>query len=145
MRVIKAGLLLGGLFNLTMGAVFFNNALLRSFFDTTVSLEKLFFGSVATLTFPSDPMHQLLIHGFGAGVMILGATLTYSARDPHRFLPFILLDGLGRLLYGITMVYSVLHFGLVRMISVFGLIELSFAVTYLLTSWYLIKVPRTRT
>lgn len=141
MRAIKAGLLLGGLFNIIMGTIFFSNTLLRCFFDTTASLEKLFFGANATLTFPSDPMHQLLIHGFGAGVMILGATLIYSFRNPHRFQPFILIDALGRLLYGITMVYSVLHFGLVRMILVFGLIELGFAVTYLLTSWYLIKVP----
>jgi hypothetical protein len=124
---------------MTMGAIFFQNSLLKWFFQATVVMEKSFFGSNVNLVFPSDPLHQLLIHGFGAGALILGATLLYSFRNPKRFLPFIFFDGLGRLFYGSTMIYFVETYGLVRMILVFGLIELSFAATYLYASWYLTK------
>lgn len=122
-----------------MGAIFFQNSLLKWFFQATGSMEMMFFGNNVNLAFPADPLHQLLIHGFGAGVMILGVTLLYSSRDPKRFLPFIFFDGLGRLIYGATMVYSVCTYGLVRMVLVFGFIELSFAATYLYASWYLTR------
>ena len=137
MRFVRLTLLLGGLFNLTMGAIFFHNSLLSCFFSTTEAMERALWGKQAILIFPADPMHQLLIHGFGAGVMILGATLICSVRDPRRFLPFILLDGLGRLLYGATMIYYVLEYSLLKTIFAFGLIELAFAVSYLWASWYL--------
>lgn len=122
---------------MTMGAIFFQNSLLKWFFEVTSRMEHTFFGNDAVLTFPTDPMHQLLIHGFGAGVIILGATLVYSYKQPERFLPFIFFDSLGRLLYGATMVYFVFTYDLARMVLVFGLIELSFAISYLYASWYL--------
>jgi hypothetical protein len=143
MRAIKLSLLLGGLFNITMGAIFFSNSLLLRFFQATGTMERMIFGKQAELVFPSNPLHQLLIHGFGAGVMILGATLIFCYRDPKRFLPFILFDALGRLLYGSTMIYSVFKEGLIRMILVFGSIELAFAVAYLCATWYLTKKRNT--
>jgi len=124
---------------MTMGIIFFQNSLLQWFFQITCSMERLFFGKNVILSMPADPLHQLLIHGFGAGVIILGATLIYSYSDPKRFLPFIFFDGLGRLIYGMTMIYFVLTYGLVRMVLVFGLVELGFASAYLYTSWYLTR------
>jgi len=91
------------------------------------------------LAFPNDPVHQLLIHGFGAGALILGATLLYSAREPRRFVPFIFLDGLGRLLYGSTMICYVLKYSLLWTILIFGIVELCFALVYLGSSWYLTR------
>gem|GEM_PF-5910143 len=127
---------------MTMGVIFFDNSLLRWFFSASEWLEKIIFNREAHLVFPIDPMHQLLIHGFGAGVIILGATLVYSYRDPGRFLPFILLDALGRILYGATMVYYVIEYSLLNTILLFGLIELSFAASYLWASWYLKRFAR---
>jgi hypothetical protein len=137
MRAIKLSLILGGLFNITMGTIFFNNALLQWFFERTVSMEKIFFGQNVTLFAPVDPMHQLFIHGFGAGVLILGATLLYSSREPKRFVAFIFFDAIGRLIYGSTMVVFVYQYGLARMILIFAAIELTFAVAYLYGSWFL--------
>jgi hypothetical protein len=120
-----------------MGAIFFTNSLLRDFFSAATRFEKAFFGRVAVLSFPNDPVHQLLIHGFGAGALILGGTLLYSARDPRRFLPFIFLDAIGRLFYGATMIYYVLEYSLLWTILIFGIVELCFSLTYLGSSWYL--------
>ena len=84
-----------------------------------------------SLSFPSDPVHRLFIHGFGAAAVILGATLLYAFRNPGPLLPFILLDGLGRLLYACVMFYYVTAFSLMRTILLFGLLELTFAVIYI--------------
>ena len=140
MRAIKLSLLLGGLFNISMGAIFFQTSRLEWFFHATSILEKNFFGREVNLILPTDPMHLLLIHGFGAGVIILGATLLYSSVHPRRFLPFILFDALGRMMYGATMVYSVFQYDLARMVFVFGVVELIFAILYLYSSWYLTRV-----
>ncbi len=69
--------------------------------------------------------------------MILGVTLLYSAREPVRFLPFIFVDALGRLLYGATMVFYVFRYSLLYVILIFAMIELSFAILYLILSWKL--------
>jgi hypothetical protein len=137
MRFVRLILVLGGLFNLSMGAIFFHNSLLRDFFTDATRFEKILFKREVVLSFPIDPVHQLLIHGFGAGAMILGGTLLYSARDPRRFLPFIFLDAIGRLLYGGMMICYVLKYSLLWTILVFGVMEMIFSLTYLWSSWYL--------
>ena len=137
MRFVRLTLILGGLFNLSMGVIFSSNKLLQYFFRSSEGLEKMLFHREISLAFPTDPVHQLLIHGFGAGVVILGATLLYSAKDPQRLLPFIFLDGLGRLLYGVTMIKYIFEFSLPRTMLLFGFIELGFAFTYIWISRYL--------
>ena len=137
MRFIRLILVLGGLFNLSMGTIFFTNPFLRNFLSAATRFEKTFFGREVVLSFPKDPVHQLLIHGFGAGALILGGTLLYSARDPRRFLPFIFLDAIGRLLYGVMMICYVLEYSLLWTILIFGIIEMSFSLTYIYSSWYL--------
>jgi hypothetical protein len=139
MKWIRLSLLIGGLFNVSMGFIFLSNRLLNSFFSWAETLERTLFQSMVILNAPSDPLVQLLIHGFGAGVMILGVTLLYSTKDPRRFLPFILFDGLGRLFFGLLMLYYVVIFSMIRIIYMFGLVELSFAVTYICASWILYK------
>ena len=136
-RWIRWLLQFGGLFNLIMGLIFSNNRLLAGFFQTALWLENLIFSRTGILPFPQNPAHQLLIHGFGAGAMILGVTLLYSAREPVRFLPFIFVDALGRLLYGATMVFYVSRYSLPYVILIFAMIELSFAILYLILSWKL--------
>ncbi|MCI0414727.1 hypothetical protein L0222_18270 [bacterium] len=131
MRVLRLSLYLGGLFNLTMGCIFLSNGLLEWFFLSAMALEKNIFGREVTLIFPSDPLHRLLIHGFGAGVLILGATLLYSAKDPRRLVSFIFFDGAGRLLFSVLMFYYVLTFSLPRTILIFGAVEFVLALIYI--------------
>ena len=131
MQLVRWALVLGGMFNCTMGTFFFSDALLHRFFQFARATELTLFSRSATLVFPSDPVHLLLIHGFGAAAWILGATLVYSARDPVRYLVFILFDGMGRLVFGSLMVIYVFRFSLMATILVFGLIELAFGIAYL--------------
>jgi hypothetical protein len=140
MRLLRLSLFVGGLFNLSMGTIFLSNSLLQWFFTATERLEKSFFGREIDLLFPLDPLHQLLIHGFGAGVVILGATLLYSIKDPLRLLPFIFLDGLGRILFGAVMLYYILDFSLARTILLFGALEISLGAIYIWGSWSLREV-----
>jgi hypothetical protein len=118
-----------------MGMIFLSNNLLRWFFSASQVLEKSLFGGDVELVFPPDPLHQLLIHGFGAGVVILGVTLLYSIKNIRRLLPFILFDGVGRLLFGIVMLYYVLTFSLPRTILLFGALEISLGLIYIWGSW----------
>ena len=137
MHLLRLSLCLGGLFNLSMGCVFLSNRLLQWFFLSAKALEKNIFGREVQLTFPSDPLHQLLIHGFGAGVVILGATLLYSVKDPRRLLSFIFFDGAGRLLFSLVMFYYVLTFSLPKTILIFGAVEFLFALIYIWGSYFL--------
>lgn len=137
MNALKWLLILGGLFNLIMGGIFFNNFLLSGFFRFASGLEGSMFGNAAVLLFPGDPVHQLLIHGFGAAAMILGAALLYSSRDPIRMLPFIFIDGVGRLLFGALMLTYFFRFDLMHIILLFAALELAFAVAYIFFSWKL--------
>ena len=128
---------------MTMGFIFLSNALLRNFFLWAESLETRLFQVAIPLSFPFDPVHRLLIHGFGAAAVILGATLLYSAKNPFPLRPFILLDGLGRLLFASMMFYYVLAYSLMRTIFLFGLLEFAFAVIYIWGSWKLkVEVKR---
>jgi hypothetical protein len=118
-----------------MGMIFLSSSLLRNFFGWAESLEKALFGAEVALIFPTDPVLRLFIHGFGAGVVILGATLLYAAKNPRPMIPFILLDGLGRLLFAGVMIYYVLTFSLMRTIFLFGMVEFAFGVIYIWGSW----------
>lgn len=130
-------LILGGLFNSVMGLVFFNDLLLQRFFGLASRLEGALFGHFLTIPFPEDPTHRMLIHGFGAAAMILGATLICSSRQPERWAPFILIDGIGRLLFGGLMISFVLSYSLMKMILAFAILELFFAFSYLGIAWKL--------
>lgn len=136
-RWIRLLLQFGGWFNIIFGIVFFNNQLLAGFFRVALWLENLFFSRTGILAFPQNPVHQLLIHGFGAAAIIIGASLLVSASEPRRYLPIIFIDSLGRLLYGAMMVIYVLRYSLPYVILMFGAIELSFAILYLILCWKL--------
>jgi hypothetical protein len=139
MNFLRLSLYLGGLFNLSMGCIFLSNRILEWFLLSAKAFEKNIFGREVLLTLPSDPLHQLLIHGFGAGVLILGATLLYSAKDPERLKSFIFFDGAGRLLFSLVMFYYVLTFSLARTILIFGMVEFLFALIYIWGSYFLYK------
>jgi hypothetical protein len=134
-RWIRWLLQFGGWFNIVFGFVFFNNQLLAAFFRFALWLENSLFSRSGILPFPQNPIHQLLIHGFGAAAIIIGASLLVSASEPRRYLPFIFIDALGRLLYGAMMVLYVLHYSLPYVILIFAAIELSFAILYLILCW----------
>src|SRR5262245_56327886 len=130
-------LFLGGVFNFLMGLVFLTDRLLAGFLLLATRIEKTLFSREIVLGFPQDPVHLLLIHGFGAAALILGATLIYCSKNPRPFLAFIFLDGLGRLLYGGIMVDYVYEYSLPYTVLIFGGIELLFAFCYLFISWKL--------
>ncbi len=125
-------LLLGGVFNFVMGLIFFNDRMIGIFLQTAVQLEASLFGRTAVMFVPQDPVHIMLIHGFGAAAMILGATLIVSFRDPVRYLMFVLIDGFGRLLFGSMMALYVFQFDLVRVILLFAILELLLGLLYVL-------------
>jgi hypothetical protein len=131
MRAVRSALVLGGLFNAVMGSFFFSDSLLAKFLNFARTTELTLFSRHANLAFPSDPVHLLLIHGFGAAALILGATLVYSARNPMQYVMFIFFDGIGRLMFGVLMVVYVFRYSLLATILVFALIELTFAAVYL--------------
>jgi hypothetical protein len=135
MRWIRFFLNFGGIFNGIMGLVFMSQPLLAAFFSFATMIEKKIFLHTTILPLPTNPIHLLLIHGFGAGALILGGTLLVSARDPIRYLPFIFIDALGRLLYGAMMLAFIFRFALMRFLLVFAGIELGLGIVYLIITW----------
>jgi hypothetical protein len=138
-RFAKSVLIGGGLFNSIMGIVFLLDPLLADFFNLASRLESTLFHRLGSLAFPADPTIRMFIHGFGCGALILGITLIYSARDPLRYWFFILVDGLGRLVYGSLMVAAVLQYSLLNIILVFAALELFFALSYIGICWKLME------
>ena len=132
--------MIGGIFNLLMGTIFLSTRMIAAFFHAALRAELSLFQHSAVLFVPQDPVHLLLIHGFGAAAMILGATLIYSSRDPSRWVAFILFDGIGRLIYGTVMITYVSYFSLPRVILIFGFFELSIGLFYVMACFL---VPRT--
>jgi hypothetical protein len=130
-------LFFGGVFNFVMGLVFLTDRLLAGFLVAATRAEMALFSRKTILLFPEDPLHLLLIHGFGAAALILGATLIFASRYPEPFLPFIFLDGLGRFLFGSIMVFYVMEYSLPQVILLFAAVELLLAITYLIISWKL--------
>lgn len=122
-----------------MGIVFLLDPLLAGFFSLASRLEITLFHHLGSIAFPTDPTIRMLIHGFGVGALILGITLIYSARDPLRYWFFILVDGLGRLLYGSLMVAAVQQYALPHIILVFSALELFFALSYIGICWKLME------
>lgn len=137
MKFARRLLLAGGIFNTVMALFFVNVRTLELFFQMALRLESTIFHQSFSVGIPENPIHLLLIHGFGAAALILGATLIYSARDPHRYLAFILIDAIGRLLYGSLMLVYVFRYSLMHVILVFAVIELLFGLSYLYLSWKL--------
>lgn len=132
MRIFRGLLVIGGIFNLFMGTIFFSNRLLTAFFHWALQTELNLFQHPTVLFVPQDPVHLLLIHGFGASAMILGASLIYSALDPLRWVAFILFDGVGRIVYGTIMLVYVMHYSLLRLILIFGVFEMLLGLVYLI-------------
>ena len=135
MRFLRLSLILGGLFNVSMGAIFLSRPLILRFFEWAEQMEWVLSGAVVHLNAPAEPLHLMLIHGFGAAAVILGATLLYAAKNPAQMVPFILIDGVGRLLYAFMMGYYVLAFSLIRTILLFAIVEFALAVIYICFSW----------
>lgn len=135
-KTARALLILGGVFNCVMGGIFFSDRLLRLFFELSARADSALFssGGGGRLVFPQDPVHLMFIHGFGSAALILGAVLIAASRDIPRYLPFIFIDALGRLLYGSTMVYYVFRYSLMHLILAFACLELFFAIAYLVIS-----------
>jgi hypothetical protein len=129
--MLRWSLVLGGVFNLLMGLIFFSTDLTKQFFHLASGWEAALFSRTALLAVPQDPLHLLLIHGFGAAAIILGATLIYSAQNPAGYRAFILIDGIGRFVFGTMMLTYVFRYQLPRVILLFGLVELTFALIYI--------------
>ncbi len=117
-----------------MGLIFFNDRLLAGFLQLALRAEYTLFSRSGLLFFPQDPVHLMLIHGFGAAALILGATLIYSYRDPLHYIAFILFDGVGRVLYGALMIIYVIRYALLLVILSFGVFELSLGIAYITAS-----------
>ena len=131
MRFLRLTLILGGLFNVMMGIIFLSTRLLKAFFSSAEQMEKVLFNSDIVLNFPADPLHLLLIHGFGAGVVILGVTLLYAVRNPRPLIPFIVIDGIGRLVFSGILFYYIWEFSLLKTLLLFGSLELALAIAYI--------------
>ena len=137
MEWVRWPLFLGGVFNFVMGLVFLTDRLLAGFLVAATRMEKALFSRDIVLLYPQDPVHLLLIHGFGAAALILGATLIYCSKNPRPYLGFIFLDGLGRLLFGSVMLDYVIEYSLPHTVLVFAGIELLFAFCFLLIAYKL--------
>jgi hypothetical protein len=130
MRIFRSLLLIGGLFNFAMGLIFFNDRFLAAFLQLALRAEFTIFSRPGLVFFPQDPVHRMLIHGFGAAALILGATLIYAYRDPLHYIAFILFDGVGRILYGTLMIIYAIRYSLLLVILSFGIFELSLGIAY---------------
>jgi len=89
------------------------------------------------VSIPTNPLNALLINTAGIDLVLIGAIVLVVSRKPLKNRAIILLNGIGRLLFALIIAYYVFAADLIRIIVVFGLIDVIISIGFL---YYLNKV-----
>lgn len=86
------------------------------------------------VTLPANPMHSVLINTAGIDLVLIGAIVLAVSNKPFNNRSIILFNGLGRLLFATVITYYVIAENVIRIIIIFGLIDviISFGFLYYL-------------
>lgn len=80
---------------------------------------------------PTNPLHALLINTAGIGLVLIGAIVLVVSKNPLKNRKIILLNAIGRLLFAFIIAYYVLVADLIRIIVVFGAIDVIISIGFL--------------
>lgn len=75
------------------------------------------------VTIPTNPLHALFINTAGIDLVLIGAIVLAVSNNPLKNRKIIWLNGIGRLLFAFIIVYYVMAADLIRIIAIFGAID----------------------
>ncbi len=83
------------------------------------------------VSIPTNPLNALLINTAGIDLVLIGAIVLVVSKNPLRNRTIILLNGIGRLLFAFIIAYYVFAADLIRIIIIFGLIDVLISIGFL--------------
>ncbi len=83
------------------------------------------------VSIPTNPLNALLINTAGIDLVLIGAVILVVSKNPLKNRTIILLNGIGRLLFAIIIAYYVFAEDLIRIIIIFGLIDVIISIGFL--------------
>jgi ABC-type Fe3+-siderophore transport system permease subunit len=83
------------------------------------------------VSIPSNPLNALLINTAGIDLVLIGAIVLVVSKNPMRNRTIILLNGIGRLLFALIIAYYVFASDLIRIIVLFGLMDVIISIGFL--------------
>lgn len=83
------------------------------------------------VSIPTNPLNALLINTAGIDLVLIGAIVLVVSRKPLKNRAIILLNGIGRLLFALVITYYVFAADLIRIVVVFGLIDVFISIGFL--------------
>lgn len=89
------------------------------------------------VSIPTNPLNALWINTAGIDLVLIGAIIFFISKNPLKNKMIILLNGIGRLLFGSIIAYYIFTADLIRIIAVFGVIDVIISIGFL---YYLNKV-----
>jgi ABC-type Fe3+-siderophore transport system permease subunit len=89
------------------------------------------------VTIPENPIHALFINTAGIDLVLIGVIVLVVSKNPLKNRKIILFNGLGRILFAFVILYYVLVADVIRIIMVFGVIDVFISIGFLI---YLYKL-----
>jgi hypothetical protein len=89
------------------------------------------------ITIPTNPVHALLINTAGIDLVLIGAIVLVVSRKPWNNRKIIFLNAVGRLLFASIIAYYVIFTDLIRIVILFGAIDVMISIGFL---YYLSKI-----
>jgi hypothetical protein len=83
------------------------------------------------VSIPTNPLNALLINTAGIDLVLIGTIVLVASRKPLRNRKIILLNGIGRLVFALIIAYYVFAADLIRIIVIFGLIDVIISIGFL--------------
>jgi ABC-type Fe3+-siderophore transport system permease subunit len=83
------------------------------------------------LSIPTNPLNALFINTAGIGLVLTGAIVLVVSKNPLKNRTIIFLNGIGKLLFAFIIAYYVYTADLIRIIIVFGLIDVIISIGFL--------------
>lgn len=83
------------------------------------------------VSLPSNPLHALLINTAGIDLVLIGSIIVVASRNPQKYRPIILLNGIGRLLFAFIITYYIFAADIIRIIVFFGGIDVLISIGFL--------------
>lgn len=91
------------------------------------------------VSIPTNPLHAVLINTAGIDLVLIGSVVLVASRNPQKNRTIIWLNAIGRVLFAFVVSYYIFSEDLIRIIAVFGLIDVAISIGFI---YYLYKTKK---
>jgi hypothetical protein len=119
----KKFLIFGGIFNFFATTLFVLPWTFKWYIKTLNDLNQSL--NLGGLPLPSafDPFSSVIINCSGICIVLIGALVIYSSKDPDKLKTIPFLNAIARLVFCFTVLYYIFYMNLARIIGFFGIMD----------------------